>query len=96
MKKAVEAGAKIINDVSALDFDPYSEEVVIKLKKPIILNHSQGTPEIMQKNPTYRNVLIDIYDYFEDKIKRLEQKGLKRKKLFLIQELDLEKMLSTI
>jgi Dihydropteroate synthase and related enzymes len=74
MKKAVEAGAKIINDVSALDFDPDSEEIVIKLKKPIILNHSQGTPEIMQNNPSYRNVLIDIYDYFEEKIRRLEKK----------------------
>ena len=83
MKKAVEAGAKIINDVSALDFDPDSEELVIKLKKPIILNHSQGTPEIMQNNPSYRNVLIDIYDYFEEKIRRLEQKGLKKKQIIL-------------
>ncbi len=50
----------------------------------------------MQNNPSYRNVLIDIYDYFEEKIKRLEQKGLKKNKLFLIPELDLEKTLSII
>ena len=83
MKAAVVAGAKIINDVSALDFDTHAEEVVAKLKKPIILNHSQGTPETMQKNPNYKNILIEIYDYFEEKIKQLEQKGLRRKHIIL-------------
>jgi len=83
MKKAVQGGAKIINDVSALDFDLNSENMVIKLKKPIILNHSQGTPITMQRNPSYENVLIDIYDYFENKIKKLEKKGILRKNIIL-------------
>ena len=64
MKEAVKAGATIVNDISALDFDPNALLLVSKLKKPIILNHSQGTPETMQKNPNYQNVLVDIYDYF--------------------------------
>ena len=68
-------GAKIINDVSALDFDQKALEVVAKLKKPLILNHSQGTPDIMQNNPKYRNVLLDIYDYFENKIQKLKNKN---------------------
>ena len=83
MKQAAKAGATIINDVSALDFDPQSEQVVIDLKQPIILNHSQGTPETMQKNPTYQNVLIEIYDYFENKIKQLEKKGIPRKHIII-------------
>ena len=75
MSAAVKNGAKIINDVSALDFDQKALEVVAKLKKPLILNHSQGTPDIMQNNPKYRNVLLDIYDYFENKIEQLKKKN---------------------
>ena len=75
MIAAVKNGAKIINDVSALDFDQKALEVVANLKKPVILNHSQGTPDIMQNNPKYRNVLFDIYDYFENKIQQLKNKN---------------------
>jgi dihydropteroate synthase len=83
MQAAIKVGAKIINDVSALDFDPQAESLVVKLKKPIILNHSQGTPDTMQKNPSYKNVLIEIYDYFEDKINKLEKRGLNRNSIIL-------------
>ncbi len=75
MIAAVKNGAKIINDVSALDFDQKALEVVANLKKPVILNHSKGTPDIMQNNPKYRNVLLDIYDYFENKIQQLKNKN---------------------
>ena len=75
MSVAVKNGASIINDVSALDFDPDSLNIVTKLKKPIILNHSQGTPDVMQNNPRYQNVLLDIYDYFESKILQLTKLG---------------------
>ena len=75
MIAAVKNGAKIINDVSALDFDQKALGVVANLKKPVILNHSQGTPDIMQNNPKYRNVLLDIYDYFENKIQQLKNKN---------------------
>ena len=75
MIAAVKNGAKIINDVSALDFDQKALEVVANLKKPVILNHSKGTPDIMQNNPKYRNVLLDIYDYFENKIQELKNKN---------------------
>ena len=75
MIAAVKNGAKIINDVSALDFDQKALEVVANLKKPVILNHSQGTPDIMQNNPKDRNVLLEIYDYFENKIQQLKNKN---------------------
>ena len=40
-----------------------------KSKAPFVIQHSQGTPEKMQKNPKYKNELLDIYDFFEQKIK---------------------------
>ena len=69
MKKGIEYGADIINDVSGLNFDKNSFNI-IKLKKvPFILHHMQGTPNTMQKNPTkYDDALLDIFDFFEKKI----------------------------
>ena len=83
MIAAVKNGAKIINDVSALDFDQKALEVVANLKKPVILNHSKGTPDIMQNNPKYQNVLLDIYDYFENKINQLTKRKFLRKNIIL-------------
>ena len=83
MIAAIKKGANIINDVSAFDFDQNSLEVVSKLQKPVILNHSQGTPDIMQNNPKYQNVLLDIYDYFENKINQLTKKKFLRKNIIL-------------
>ena len=79
MIAAIKKGANIINDVSALDFDQNSLNVVSKLQKPVILSHSQGTPDIMQNNPKYQNVLLDIYDYF--KIKLINCKKILRKNI---------------
>ena len=83
MIAAIKKGANIINDVSALDFDQNSLTVVSKLKKPIILNHSQGTPDVMQNNPKYQNVLLDIYDYFENKIMQLTKRKFLKKNIIL-------------
>lgn len=83
MIAAIENGADIINDVSALDFDQKSLIVVSKLKKPVILNHSKGTPDIMQNNPKYQNVLLDIYDYFEKKINQLTKRKFLKKNIIL-------------
>lgn len=83
MVESVKKGANIINDVSAFDFDQNALDVVAKLKKPVILNHSQGTPDIMQKNPKYQNVLFDIYDYFESKIQQLTKKKYLKQNIIL-------------
>ena len=68
MKKGIENGINIINDVSGLNFDSKSFKVISSKKVPFILNHMQGTPDTMQKNPKYDDVLLDIYDFFEKKI----------------------------
>lgn len=83
MKHGIDIGVDILNDVSALDFDPQSYLVVKDSGKPIILNHSQGTPENMQNNPTYENVLLDIFDYFENKIKFLKNNGIKDEQIII-------------
>ena len=83
MQHGISIGVDMLNDVSALDFDQQSYQVVKDSGKPIILNHSQGTPEDMQNNPTYENVLLDIFDYFENKIKFLKDNGIKDEQIII-------------
>ena len=83
MQHGLSIGVDLLNDVSALDFDPQSYQVVKDSGKPIILNHSQGIPEDMQNNPTYENVLLDIFDYFENKIKFLKDNGIKDEQIII-------------
>ncbi len=68
MKRGIESGVNIINDVSGLNFDFKSFKVINSKKIPFVLHHMQGTPDTMQKNPTYEDVLLDIFDFFEKKI----------------------------
>lgn len=60
-QKCVEAGADIINDVSGLEFDVKMVETVAQLGVPVIIQHSKGTPENMQVNPTYENLMDEIF-----------------------------------
>ena len=69
MIKSIDYGADIINDVSGFKFDDKSLSKLKKFKIPKVLHHMQGTPNTMQKNPKYKNVLLDIYDFFESNIK---------------------------
>jgi len=68
MTAAVEAGAHMINDVSALTFDARSAEVAAGLKVPIVLMHHQGAPEVMQDDPRYDDVLVEVYLWLETRI----------------------------
>ena len=68
MKKGINSGINIVNDVSGLNFDKKSFNVINSNKVPFILHHMQGNPNTMQKNPKYVDVLLDIYDFFEEKI----------------------------
>ena len=76
MRKGIELGVKLINDVSGLNFDNETIDVLKKYKTPFVIQHSQGNPDNMQKNPQYKNELLDIYDFFEDKIKLIRSKGI--------------------
>jgi len=83
MSKGIKLGVRLINDVSGLSFDKKSIEVLKKYKTPFVVQHSQGTPENMQKNPRYKNELLDIYDFFEEKIKFLRFKGIKHSNIIV-------------
>ena len=83
MSKGINLGVKLINDVSGLEFDTETLNILKKYKVPFVIQHSQGTPDKMQKNPRYKNELLDIYDFFEKKIKLLRSKGIKHDKIIL-------------
>ena len=83
MKKGIKLGVKLINDVSGLNFDSETLNVLKKYKIPFVIQHSQGSPENMQKNPSYKNELLDIYDFFEEKIKLIRSKGIKHNNIIL-------------
>ncbi len=82
MKKGAECGIDLINDVSGLNFDKKSFNVVNSKKIPFILHHMQGTPKTMQNNPKYNDAILDIFDFFEEKINFCLKK--KYKKDFII------------
>jgi dihydropteroate synthase len=74
-KKAAEYGADIINDISGGDFDSAMFETVVKLDIAYVLMHIQGTPQTMQLDPSYGDVVHEIKTEFEKKITRLKQMG---------------------
>ena len=83
MKKGLECGVDIINDVSGLNFDKKSFNVIKSKRTPFILHHMQGTPNTMQKNPKYDDALLDIYDFFENKINFCVKKKFKRELIII-------------
>ena len=83
MKNGIKVGVKLINDVSGLSFDPETINILKKYKIPFVIQHTLGTPENMQKNPKYKNELLDIYDFFEEKIKLLRSEGIKHNNIIL-------------
>ena len=70
MIKGIKSGVDLINDVSGFKYDKSSLSKIRKYKIPKVLHHMQGTPNTMQVNPKYKNVLLDIYDFFESTIKK--------------------------
>ena len=83
MGEAVKAGADIINDVSALTHDPDSLKTAAATNAHIILMHMQGTPQTMQHNPTYNNVVQDVYDYLEQRIADCTNAGIEKSRLII-------------
>ena len=83
MEKGLKSGVKIINDVSGLNYDPKTLNIIKKYKIPFVIQHSQGSPEIMQNKPSYKNVLLDVYDFFEDKIKFLRSIGIQHNNIII-------------
>lgn len=74
---AVEAGAHMINDISAGNMDDAMFQTVADLNVPYIMMHMKGTPKTMQQNTNYQNLMLEMTDYFSDKISRLKTLGVK-------------------
>ena len=83
MRRAVDAGARILNDVSALSHDPEALATAADLGLPVILMHALGDPKTMQLDPRYDDVLTDVYDYLEGRIAEAEAAGIARTKLIV-------------
>ena len=78
MTPAVEAGARMINDVSALAYDARSPEVAAGLNVPVVLMHHQGDPQTMQDDPRYEDVLVEVYLWLEERIQATIDAGVSR------------------
>lgn len=82
-KAALEAGADIINDISALRFDPAIAELAAKTGVPLVLMHMLGTPRTMQENPRYDDPISEINQFFEERISFAISCGISRERLIL-------------
>ena len=83
MQAAIAAGARIVNDVTALTGDPDAERVAAKSGAAIVLMHMQGEPQTMQADPHYADATLDLIDYFAERLARLEALGVDRARISL-------------
>jgi dihydropteroate synthase len=77
VKKAIELGADLINDISAGNLDSEMFQTVADLQVPYIMMHSRGTPQTMTQLTDYGNILDEILNYFVEKVERLKKMGVK-------------------
>ena len=83
MEKGIKNKVNLINDVSGFDYDENTINILKKYQTPFVIHHMNGTPKNMQKNPKYKNVLLEIYDFFEKKIKKMRSVGIKHNNIIL-------------
>jgi dihydropteroate synthase len=76
MREALAAGARIVNDVSALSHDPEALATVAAAQAPVVLMHSLGAPKTMQVDPAYVDCVHDIYDYLEARVAACRAAGI--------------------
>jgi dihydropteroate synthase len=83
MTAALEAGARMVNDVSALTYDLRSSDVVASAGVPVVLMHHQGKPEVMQHDPRYDDVVVEVYVWLEERIAEAEESGIPRDRILI-------------
>lgn len=82
-RAALAAGASIINDVTAMRFDPDMAQVVATYGAGVVLMHMQGTPLTMQESPHYENVVSEVGEFFEERIDAAQQAGIAKSHIVL-------------
>jgi dihydropteroate synthase len=80
-RAALAAGARVVNDITAMRGDPAMPRVVADAGAAVVLMHMQGTPRTMQKNPTYADVLTDVYDALASRIDAAVAAGIDRDRI---------------
>ena len=82
-KKALEAGAAIVNDISGLRFSPDMANVVADSGAAVVIMHIKGTPRDMQQNPVYDDVVGEVMSYLEEGIEIAVKAGVDREKILI-------------
>ncbi len=82
-RRALDGGAEIVNDISALNFDPRMAELIAQRDVPVILMHMRGTPKDMQENVHYHSLISEILVYLRESITRAEAAGIDPKKIII-------------
>jgi len=80
---AIAAGVNIVNDISALSFDPRMAGIVAESRLPVIIQHIKGTPRDMQVNPSYDDVIAEIIQFFVDRIAFARSQGIDDKQIII-------------
>lgn len=80
---AIQAGAQIVNDISALHFDPHMATIVAKYRSGVILMHMKGSPRDMQNNPEYADIIGEIVEYLNQSILMALQAGISQDKIIV-------------
>lgn len=83
MAEALSAGAKVVNDVTALSGDPDSLRVAAQSDAAVVLMHMRGEPRTMQEDPRYDDAALDIYDYLAGRVAACEAAGIDRDRIAL-------------
>jgi dihydropteroate synthase len=81
MRRAADAGARIVNDVAALGYDPNALRVAAETGLPAVLMHAQGDPRTMQRDPRYDDVVLDVYDWLAARVAACEAAGIGRERI---------------
>ncbi len=79
-KAAIEAGADIVNDISAMTYDENMVKVVKEYNVPVILMHVKGKPKDMQVNPKYEDFIKEVLFYFKERIDYCKDHGINEEK----------------
>lgn len=82
-RQAIQAGARIVNDISALRGDPGMAPLLARTQVTVVLTHMQGTPATMQADPQYGDVVTEVQAFFEERIAWAERRGIARDLLWL-------------
>ena len=83
MEQSLAAGAGMVNDVSGLTYDPRSAAVVAQAQVPVVLMHHLGSPETMQQDPRYDDVLIEVYQWLEQRVASAVDAGIARDRILI-------------